>query len=82
MNDIIDVVCLVLPSGENLWFEPKGDYLSAVFGKWTKENPEYADSGCTCEAVAIKMPRKDYIAIGAKIGPGCFDFPIIGDDND
>ena len=75
--EYIDVVCLVLPNGENLWFEAaKGqDYMRQVIDKWKSEHTEFKDTPCTLGAVHITMPRKNYNDIGAFFGPGCFVWP-------
>jgi hypothetical protein len=77
MSEIIEVYCLALPSGKNLWFEKsKGEeYLKEVLDKWKKENPEYVNGIYTSGAIIIKMPKDSYIAIGAHYGGGAFVFP-------
>jgi len=76
-SEYVDVVCMVLPTGENLWFEAaKGrDYMSQVIDKWKAEHTEFADTPCNMGAVHITMPRDKYIAIGAHFGGGYFEFP-------
>ncbi len=73
----VEVVCLVLPTGENLWFEAaKGqDYMRQVIDKWKSEHPEFTDTPCNMGAVHITMPRAKYNAIGAHFGHGCFVWP-------
>ncbi len=82
MNDLIEVVCMVFPSGECFWFEAcdedgkyRDGYGIKVNDKWKSENPEYMETDCSAGMVLIKMPREKYIAIGASAGPGCFEFP-------
>lgn len=82
-EEYIQVVCLVMPNGTNLWFEcdetiNDRSYIRAIMEKWDRENPEYENTPCTCGAVAIMMPRSRYIAIGASIGGGAFEFPARG----
>jgi len=76
-NEFVEVVCLVLPTGKNLWFEAeKGhDYMRQVIDKWKSEHPEFADTPCNMGAVHITMPRDKYIEIGAAFGPGEFVWP-------
>lgn len=75
--EYVEVVCLVLPTGENLWFEAdKGhDYMRLVIDKWKADHPEFVDTPCNMGAVHITMPREKYTAIGAHFGPGCFVWP-------
>lgn len=75
--EYVEVVCLVLPTGENLWFEAaKGqDYMRQVIDKWKSEHLEFQDTPCNMGAVHITMPKDRYIAIGAHFGPGCFVWP-------
>jgi len=75
--EYVEVCCLVLPSGKNLWFETSAgdDYLKKVMTKWKNENPEYVNENCTSGAVVINMPKEKYIAIGAQCGGGAFEFP-------
>lgn len=75
--EYVEVVCLVLPTGENLWFEAaKGqDYMRQVIDKWEAEHPEFTDTPCNMGAVHITMPMAKYTAIGAHFGPGCFVWP-------
>jgi len=78
MSETINVVCLALPTGENLWFDTEerdAGYLNQVIDKWKEEHPEFKDANCTMGAIEIKMPKANYIAIGAQIGPGCFEWP-------
>ncbi len=72
--EFVEVVCLVLPTGENLWFEAaKGrDYMCQVIDKWKGEHPEFLNTPCNMGAVHITMPSEKYIAIGAHLGPRCF----------
>lgn len=77
-TELIVVCCVVLPTGESLWFEAgenPEDYLQKVLSKWKAEHPEFEDTDATIGTVFIKMPKDKYIAIGARIGPGEFEFP-------
>ena len=66
MEDIIEVVCCAMPSGEAFWFEAKDEgYLRKFMDAWKEQNPEYMDTRVTSGAVVIKIPREKYIAIGA-----------------
>jgi hypothetical protein len=68
-SEYIEVVCLVMPTGENLWFEAaKGhDYMIQVIDRWKAEHPEFVDTLCNMGAVHITMPREKYAAIGARL---------------
>ena len=75
----IEVACLVLPTGKNLWFKTSEgiDYAEKVLDKWKKEHPEFNGTPCTSGMVTIKMRKSDYIAISASVAPGCFEFPSV-----
>lgn len=75
--EYVEVVCLALPTGDNLWFEAaKGqDYMRQVIDKWKADHPEFTNTPCNMGAVHITMPREKYTAIGAHFGPGCFVWP-------
>lgn len=78
MDEIIEVCCLVLPDGKNLWFETSekdNNYLKKVMDKWKTEHPEYINDKITSGAVVINMPKEKYIAIGCQHGGGAFEFP-------
>jgi hypothetical protein len=76
-SQYVEVICLVLPSGGNLWFEvgENRNYLTEVLSKWKADHPEYEGTPSTSGAVHITMPRDKYNAIGAHCGPGCFVWP-------
>jgi len=65
--EYVQVVCLVLPTGENLWFQAaKGhEYMCQIIDKWKAEHPEFTDTPCNLGAVHITMPRDKYTAIAA-----------------
>ena len=77
MSEFIEVVCLVLPTGEALWFKASqgSDYLKKVLDKWKAEHPKFAKTPCSAGAVHITMPYDKYLAIGAHSGPGSFEWP-------
>lgn len=76
--DMIDVVCICLPNGTNLWCEAGDmDYVRRVMDKWKDEHPEYVGGECTCGFVIVRMPRKDYIAIGTN---NSFEWPAASAD--
>lgn len=72
-SEIVDVVCLVLPSGETLWIEQfKGEsYLRKVIDKWKMEHPEFKDVRLTMGCVLISMPRDRFELVPV----GSFVFP-------
>lgn len=81
-DDLIEVVCWVFPTGEVFWMEAldengkyRKDYSDKVLKKYKAKHPELDGTDCTIGAVNIRMPRKNYIAIGAAVGPGCFEWP-------
>ena len=73
--NLLRVTCLVLPTGKVLWFESDNSYAASVVEKWKEENPEFNKAPYTLGLVEVIMKKTDYIAIGAKVGPGCFEFP-------
>ena len=77
--EIIEVCCLIVPSGESLWFEADQgqEYAMRVLDKWKADNREYQGAGCTSGLVVIKMPKKQYQVIAAQYGGGAYIFPPI-----
>jgi hypothetical protein len=64
MITIIDVVCIVLPSGETFWIEASlfnENYKpETIIKKWHAIHPEYDNTPCTMGIVEIKMPKIKY----------------------
>lgn len=63
--ECIEVICLVLPTGETLWFEAErgNKYLQQIIEKWKLEHPEFCDTSCSMGAVHITMPKYIYVEI-------------------
>jgi len=76
VSDIVEVVCICLPNGTNLWCEAErgNEYIGKVMDKWKSEHPEYVGTGCDCGFVIVHMPRKDYRAIEVN---NSFDWPTV-----
>ena len=74
-DTLMDVIALVLPTGETLWMEGESQrpgYLKKVVDRWKELHPEFDGSRCSMGAVCIKMPTSQYTAIRAT---NLFDWP-------
>ena len=79
--EIIEVICIALPTGQNLWLriedrEYPFDYVRKILDKFEQDNPDLEGTDCSYGMITIKMPLDKYIKIGAHCGPGCFDWPV------
>lgn len=75
LDNIISVICCVMPSGETLWVRAdscESKYIVEVLAAWKEQNPEYTEESTTCGFVEIRMPEERYNLIPATNG---FVFP-------
>jgi hypothetical protein len=67
MITIVDVVCIVLPSGEVFWIEKSmiNEHCNPkiIIEVWRANHPEYNNTPCTMGIVEIKMPKTKYDGI-------------------
>lgn len=63
--EIINVICVVFPSGEIYWFEASQgqEFLEKLIQKWKDKNQWANNSDCTMGCIEIKMPREKYFNI-------------------
>lgn len=63
MGNLIKVCCLVVPTGDTLWFENKN--MKEIIEAWKEQNPEFSGTKCSIGAVVITMPKEKYNQIPA-----------------
>lgn len=73
-QEYLQVVCLITPDGQSLYFEAAmgEDYAKDVLASWRKQNPRFENTECTSGMVTIRMLREDYSNIAATNN---FDWP-------
>lgn len=70
MDDVIDVVCLALPDGTTLWYEPGDGRPDELIAAWKQQLPAekrqlYESCGVLGGFVILRMLRQDYQSIPA-----------------
>jgi hypothetical protein len=65
-REFMDVICLVLPSGQTIWFDAaEADEVDVnkLVREWFNKNPGYGNTPCSLSAVKITMPRDKYLSV-------------------
>ena len=68
-EEFMDVICLVLPSGETIWLDAEETYevdVNELVREWFSKNSVYRNTPCSLSAVKIKMPRDKYLSVAFK----------------
>jgi hypothetical protein len=68
-QEFMEVICLVLPSGETIWLDAEEvdevDVNKLVL-EWFSKNSVYRNTPCSLSAVKITMPKDKYLAVTFK----------------
>jgi hypothetical protein len=68
-QEFMEVICLVLPSGQTIWLDAKeADEVDVnkLVREWFNKNPGYGNTPCSLSAVKITMPRDKYLSVAFK----------------
>jgi hypothetical protein len=65
-EEFMDVICLVLPSGQTIWLDAEEVDevdVNKLVGEWFSKNSVYRNTPCSLSAVKITMPKDKYLSV-------------------
>jgi hypothetical protein len=68
-QEFMDVICLVLPSGQTIWLDAEEVDevdVNKLVREWFSKNSVYRNTPCSLSAVKITMPKDKYLSVAFK----------------